>query len=267
MKKYFSFFRIQFVNGLQYRTAAYAGVVTQFAWGMMEVLMFRAFYISNPASFPMEFSALSSYIWLQQALLAMFNMWSMDKDIFSSISQGTIAYELSRPLDIYTMWMSKTLSARFSQALLRAVPILLISPLLPKPYGLSLPAGGLNFLLFLVTFVFGAVLVAAFCMLIYISAFYTISPMGVRAVMTSVTEFMTGALIPLPMFPDKVRRLLELTPFACMQNVPLRIYSGNISGREMLQAVALQLFWLCVLIGVGKLWMKRALRKVVVQGG
>ncbi|AGI39710.1 hypothetical protein Clst_1656 [Thermoclostridium stercorarium subsp. stercorarium DSM 8532] len=35
MKKYISFFRIRFINGLQYRSAAYAGIMTQFAWGSM----------------------------------------------------------------------------------------------------------------------------------------------------------------------------------------------------------------------------------------
>lgn len=33
MKKYLSFFRLRFVNGIQYRAAALAGIVTQFAWG------------------------------------------------------------------------------------------------------------------------------------------------------------------------------------------------------------------------------------------
>lgn len=31
MRKYISFFRIRFINGLQYRAAAYAGIATQFA--------------------------------------------------------------------------------------------------------------------------------------------------------------------------------------------------------------------------------------------
>jgi ABC-2 type transport system ATP-binding protein len=35
MKKYLALFRIRFVYGLQYRAAALAGVVTQFAWGAL----------------------------------------------------------------------------------------------------------------------------------------------------------------------------------------------------------------------------------------
>ena len=38
---YGSFFRLRFINGLQYRAAAYAGVATQFAWGFMEILLFH----------------------------------------------------------------------------------------------------------------------------------------------------------------------------------------------------------------------------------
>ena len=62
MKKYLSFFRLRFITGLQYRTAALAGIATQFFWGAMEILTFRAFYQSDPASFPMTLQATSSYI-------------------------------------------------------------------------------------------------------------------------------------------------------------------------------------------------------------
>ena len=66
MKKYLSFFKLRFAMGLQYRAAALAGIVTQFAWGFLEILMFRAFYRADASAFPIDFSALSSYIWLQQ---------------------------------------------------------------------------------------------------------------------------------------------------------------------------------------------------------
>ena len=40
--------------GLQYRAAALAGIVTQFAWGFLEILMFRAFYRADASAFPMD---------------------------------------------------------------------------------------------------------------------------------------------------------------------------------------------------------------------
>lgn len=55
MKKYLSFFRLRFSMGLQYRVAAFAGLVTQFAWGGMLILAYRAFYRADPNAFPMTF--------------------------------------------------------------------------------------------------------------------------------------------------------------------------------------------------------------------
>ena len=50
MKKYLSFFRMRFLMGLQYRAAAAAGVLTQFTWGFMELLVFRAFYKADASA-------------------------------------------------------------------------------------------------------------------------------------------------------------------------------------------------------------------------
>ena len=83
----------------------------------------------------------------------------------------------------------------------------------------------------------------------------------------SGTEFLAGGVIPLPFFPDKLREVMELLPFAAMQNVPLRVYSGDLAGREALRAATLQIFWLFVLAGAGQLLMKRAEQKVRIQGG
>ena len=104
-------------------------------------------------------------------------------------------------------------------------------------------------------------------MLIYISTFYTLNPMGVRVVATSMTELLAGGLIPLPFMPDGLRMALELTPFAGMQNLPLRAYSGELAGAALLRAAGLQVFWLAALVALGVSLMRAALRRVVVQGG
>ena len=267
MKSYLAMFRIRFLHGLQYRAAAYAGIATQFAWGFMEILMFAAFYKADAAAFPMRFSQLSSYIWLQQAFLALFMIWFLDEDIFAGIREGHVAYELARPLDLYWMWFVKNLAVRLSKAVLRSMPILLVAAFLPAPYGLSLPPDFGSFLWFLVTAMLGYFTVVAYCMLVYIATFYTVNPAGVRIVAVSMAEFLSGGILPLPFLPDGVRTVLELTPFASMQNLPLLIYGGSVSGTALIRGVMLQACWLLALLLLGKAWMSRAIKKVVVQGG
>jgi ABC-2 type transport system permease protein len=266
-QKYISFFRIRFVAGLQYRAAALAGIVTQFVWGALELLMFRAFYEADPAAFPMTREALSSYIWLQQALLALFMTWFLENDIFNTITEGGIAYELCRPADLYDMWFFRSMANRLSKAILRSFPILIFASFLPMPYGMRLPVNLTASLWFFITVILGFLVVVAFCMLVYIATFFTFSPVGVRMVAISVVEFFSGAVIPLPFLPDGFRQFVELLPFASMQNVPLRIYSGDINGLEIYARAGLQLFWLIVLVGFGKWLTAVALNRVVVQGG
>jgi ABC-2 type transport system permease protein len=267
MKKYWSFFRIRFTNGLQYRAAALSGVATQFFWGMMYILMYSAFYRTNPAQFPMGFSDITSYVWLQQAFLALFMSWIFDPELISSISSGGIAYEMVRPLEVYSMWYVKEIANRASMALLRCWLILLIAFFIPQPYGLKLPESIVSFLLFLVSGVLGCLVMVSLSMIISGLTFYTTSALGLRTAARTVSDFLGGGIIAIPFLPDGFRQVVSLLPFASTQNVPLRIYSGNIAGMEALFCILLQVFWLVVLLAGGRLLFRRALKRVVVQGG
>lgn len=267
MRKYISFFRLRFLTGLQYRGAALAGITTQFFWGAMQLLMFKAFYQANPSAFPMTLPALSSYIWMQQAFLALFMVWVLENELFDMISSGNIAYELCRPIDLYDLWFVRSVANRVSKWVLRSVPILLFAAFVPYPYGLSLPKSVSSFFWFFITMILGFLLVIAFTMLVYILTFYTLSPMGVRIVAVTLVEFFSGGVIPLPFLPDRIRKVVELLPFASMQNVPLRIYSGDISEKLVPRSVMLQIAWLLFFIMIGKLLIRNAMKKVVIQGG
>ena len=230
MKKYLSFFRMRFLMGLQYRAAAAAGVVTQFTWGFMELLVFRAFYQADASAFPMSFEAVASYIWLQQAFLALFMAWMMEAEIFSSIVDGNIAYEMCRPVHM-------------------------------------LPQDPMTLFLFLLTMILGTLVTVAIGVIIYTSCCFTISAQGIRIFYASACELLSGQIVPLPFMPEVVQRVLKVLPFAAMQNVPFRIYSGDLSGRAMAEAIFLQIFWLIVLVGAGWRFAKLAEKKLVVQGG
>lgn len=267
MKKYYSFFRIRFQSGLQYRMASFTALTTQFMWGLMECLAFKALLESDTDAFPMEYSALVSYIWLKEAFLALFNTWAADNDIFGLITDGGISYELCRPISIYSMWFARNAGGRMAEALLRSIPVLLISFLLPAPYKMSLPASFEAFLLFLLTLFLGLGVTVAFCMLVYILCFFTISPQGLKMIMTGAVDLLSGGLLPLPFIPQPFRTIVELLPFASMQNVPYRVYSGDLNGRELVNAIGLQIFWLFALILTGSVICKKAEKKVVIQGG
>jgi len=267
VKKYLSFFRLRFVMGLQYRGAAAAGIVTQFFWGFMEILMFHAFYEADPSAYPMTLEATSDYVWLQQAFLAFFGAWIFETEIFDVILNGNIAYELCRPIRIYDMWFARSVANRLSKGLLRCMPILVVAVFLPETYGIGAPASALHFALFLVTLALGLLVMAAMGMVLYALTLFTTSSQGLKFLYISLVEFFAGQVIPLPFFPKRLQAVMEFLPFASMANVPLRIYSGNLEGAGLARAIALQIFWLFLLVLTGRILCGRGEKRAVLQGG
>ena len=267
MKWYVSLLKLRVFQGLQYRTAALAGVATQFFWGAISIMVFLAFYGDTPQINGFTKEHLITYIWLQQSFLVFIVLWLRDSELFELIRTGNIAYELCRPLNIYGYWYTKLLSTRLSGALLRCIPLLLVAFIMPGPYGLSLPASPALALLFVITLLFGVLINVALSMFIYISVFVTLSPIGSLLIFSVTGEFLSGLILPIPLMPEPLRNVVLLLPFRYTGDLPFRIYSGNLTEVEMLWGICIQLFWLLALPLLGNRLMNMALKRLVVQGG
>ncbi|WP_228727815.1 ABC transporter permease [Fusibacter ferrireducens] len=252
---------------MQYRAAALAGVMTQFFWGMINIMIFEAFYRSSVFRPAMTMAELTTYIWLQQAFLVLIMLWIRDNTLFEMIRSGNVAYELLRPVETYYFWYFKLLAHRMSGALMRCLPILLVALLLPKPYRFVIPSDMLTFALFVVTLTLGVAITVAISMFIYISVFVTLSPRGSVLIFAVIGEFFAGLVIPIPLMPEWLRNFVYLLPFRYTGDLPFRIFTGNIGHAEAFQGLLMQCFWMISLIAVGRFLMNRVLNQLVVQGG
>lgn len=266
-RPYLTFFSMRIRCGLQYRTAALAGIATQFCWGFMYIMLYRAFRVSNPAAYPMTESETACYIWLQQAFLAMFASWSMENDLIAQIKDGTVAYELCRPVALYPMWFCKCLASRASKAALRFLPILCITSFLPDGWGMTLPHSPAAFAAFLCSMLLSVTLMVALMLIAHIAVFFLLHEGGIRSITANVIDFCSGSLIPLPLLPAGVQTALSFTPFPYLQNTPYLIYSGYYPTELIPRLLLIQLVWIAVLIPIGAVMMNRGLRRVVIQGG
>lgn len=265
MKKYLSYFKLRFNTTLEYREAALAGIVTQFFWGIMEIMIFMAFYKSGVET-DISLQDLVTLIWLRQAFYGIAS-WSKDPEISRMIEKGNIAYELCRPVSIYWIWYFKTISSRLAATLLKFSPILILASFLPSGYKLMPPESLLSFVLFLITLSLSVFVVAGILNLLYISFFYTISSKGSAALFYAVASFFAGNQIPIALMPKALQIFCYILPFGVIIDLPNRIWSGNINTQGALIGIGIQLMWIFILIIVGNLLMNKSLKKVVVQGG
>jgi ABC-2 type transport system permease protein len=267
MKPYVSLLRVRFLNGLQYRAAALAGLTTNFFWGIMLVFIFKAFYGDASASNGFSYQDLVTFVWLQQAFLSFIFLYDWDSELLDMITTGGISYELCRPINLYQVWYVKLLAKRLARGTLRFAPVIILGFLMPSPYNLSLPESPLSFLLFSITLIIGLLLLVSISMLIYISIFKTMSPIGSIGIFTIIGEFFSGMTIPVPLMPVWLQKICMMLPFRWTSDFPLRIYSGNIGTREAAIGIGVQLFWLSTLALAGMAVMKKITRLTVVQGG
>jgi len=267
MKAYLSLFRIRLLFEMQYRAAALAGVMTQFFWGIIMIMMYQAFYESSTIKPAMTVQELTGYIWLQQAFLLLIALWIRDMDLFEMIRTGNIAYELLRPINTYSFWYFKLLAHRISGAAMRCIPVLTVALLLPEKYGLKLPNGWMTFVLFAVSLLLGVIINVAISMFIYISVFLTLSPMGSLLIFSVIGEFFAGLVIPIPLMPEWLKTIVYKLPFRYAGDLPFRIFVGNIGHAEAISSIGIQLIWIIGLIFLGRFFMRQALKHLVIQGG
>lgn len=253
---------------LQYRAAAIAGVWTQLFFGFVFIMVYEAFYASSAAPKPMPMPQLVSYVWLGQALLAMLP-WNADSEVRVMVRSGAVAYELCRPVDLYALWFARSVAHRTAPTLLRAVPMtLVVTLLLPlvglEEWQLAAPVAPFAFVL---TLVAALVLACAMSTLINISLLWTIAGDGVVMMSATVVAFLSGMMVPLPLFPEWLQEVLAWLPFAGVVDMPFRVYTGGIPADQLAIVLAKQLAWTALLVMLGRYLMARGLRRIVVQGG
>lgn len=266
MRAYLSIIKIRFNLLLQYRVAAIAGIITQFFFGMIFVMVLHGFYSSTSKPMPINFHSAATYIWIGQAMLGMMP-WNGDKEIQSLIRTGDVTYELIRPMNLYDYWFARAFALRTAPTFLRAIPLFTIGLLLPKDYRMILPPNILAFLAWLVTS-FGALLIScAITNIINITTLYSISGDGIQRLLSAIVTLFSGMVVPLPLFPDKMKQILNYLPFSGLVDIPARFFTGEIQFNQLFNYFGFQILWALILYVLGKGILMRKIKDIIVQRG
>ncbi len=263
MSAYWSTFKARFRVLLQYRAAALAGLATQLFWGLIRVMIFDAFYRSTTLPQPLSREQTITYLWLIQALLLLIP-FRQDPEAQALVRSGAVSYELTRPIDLYWFWYSRSVALRTAPALLRAAPQFIIAGLF---LGMQPPASIGAGVASVISVLAAVLLSSAITTLMSISLMWTVSGDGLARLMGTIAWVLSGAVVPLPIFPEWAQRVLQLLPFAGLMDVPLRLYVGDYAAADLPRLLLNQVGWTLGLILLGRCLMGQALRRLTVQGG
>ncbi|GAB3451225.1 ABC-2 family transporter protein [Kineococcus endophyticus] len=247
-----------------YRAATAAGALTNSVFGAIKAAVLVGTVTSAGASVagydPLQ---AATFAWTTQAFLAPVSVFA-DDELARRVRTGDIAVDLARPVDPQLAGWATDLGRAAYQLLPRGVPPLVLGALLT---GLAVPASPLPYVLGVVSLVVGVSVSFAARWIVNLTAFWLTEVRGVLLLYTVLATTLTGLSIPVAWFPPWMATLAHSTPFPSMLQTPVDVVLGRAAGLGALRLLGVQLVWLAVLLGAGRLLLAVGARRLVVQGG
>src|SRR6266849_86673 len=176
---------------------------------------------------------------------------------------GIITY-LIKPVSVQWMWLARAMGESAFRLILLTAPTAIIIALL---FPVNPPASKLNFALFFLAAIGSFFIMGALNFLIGTCAIPLTSILALIRAKFWLIELLSGLLIPLSFFPRPLQIISSWLPFEHIAATPLQIYLGRLSLAASLRLLALEYFWVIVLLVLGHLWWLRATRKITIHGG
>jgi ABC-2 type transport system permease protein len=248
-----------------YRGATFAGVFTNTVFGfLMAYVLLAVVHDAGGNVGGLDANAAVTYTFVAQGFLATVGAFG-ELGIGERIRTGDIVIDLYRPVDFQQYWLAQDLGRAAFQAIFRGIPPFLLGALV---FDLQVPSSAGVWAAFVVSAAL-AVVVSFGCRFITsMSGFWLLDARGANQLATSVVMFFSGFIIPISFFPTWLADIARLLPFVAIVQLPLEIFLGlQVGAGAIAEVLAVQVLWAVVLLGIGRLVLARATRKVVVQGG
>lgn len=133
--------------------------------------------------------------------------------------------------------------------------------------GMRLPASPLHAAAFAVSLVLAYLVLFSLNFLLGLLSMLVMNIKQITWAYRGLVSLLSGALIPLWLFPAGLRAVLDVLPFRCVYDVPLNIYTGALNGGALAGQLALQLAWTAALFALGRAAWRAVHRRMTVQGG
>ena len=205
-----------------------------------------------------DFAAYFLTVFLVRQATVVWVLWDLDREI----RLGELSPKLLRPLDPY--W--EHVVGNLAEKTLR-VPVVLVPVALGLWWaGARLDLSPVNLLIFMFTLA-GAWAIRfnqqySFGLL----TFWFDQVLGLEQTYFALYIGLSGALIPLELFPDAVRAAIAYTPFPYMIDFPVQVLLGKVAGAELWRGVAAQGVWVLAFAGLRLLLWRQGLKRYGAVG-
>lgn len=262
MKLIWAYIKIGFKNNTIYRANYLLGLVGAFIQLFITMAIWKALYgtedVINDISFKMLTTNFVFSIGLQNAFA--FN----DFGVQSKYNDGSIAMEFIKPVDYRLSLLATDMGNIAFNVLTKFVPVLIISVFV---FGIKMPNSVHEFLLFIISILFGFLILWAISFIVNMTTFWIINVWSVSVLKGVFISVFSGITLPIWFLPDNVINIIKYTPFEAIYFSPIQIYLGQLDINSIVTVFIKQLFWIVVLVTIGNVMWMRGRKRLIVQGG
>lgn len=262
-KKYISIAKTSMQNTIAYRSSFIINISASLIAIISLFYLWKAIFIGHSELCGYSWEQMKAYLlitFITNTLLS----WYSETAISKKILDGSVAMDLLKPLDFQKARLAETVGSSIFESLIGIVMSIILLLIFT---GIILPKDLITWLLFIIS-LFAAILTKFG--IIYIAGlfcFWTSNPFGIAWARAAITNFFSGALVPLAFFPIWLKNISMFLPFKGIVYIPASIYLGDIKGSEAVNEVIIQLIWLVGIFALGRLLWRWAVRQVTIYGG
>jgi ABC-2 type transport system permease protein len=260
---YVEFSRVGFVNILAFRLRYFTGIITYFLNVTVYYFIWTAVFRSSVSLAGYTLAQMIAYVSVGWIIRSFY--WNtIDQEMAYEVVEGKIAMDFIKPVSIQWMWISRAMGESAFRLVLLTLPTAVILALIFPIQG---PASRENFLLFIAAVAGSFFLMAAINFMIGTCAIPLKSILALIRAKYWLIELLSGLLIPIAFFPQKLQRVMAWLPFEHIANTPLQIYLGKLDRAHAWRALGTQWLWVVALLILAHVWWDRASRKITIHGG
>ncbi|MBN2117623.1 MAG: ABC-2 family transporter protein [Anaerolineales bacterium] len=263
MKSYLAVLRGSFMVGLVYRFGFLFSIAGNIIYMSITYFLWRSIYQNRETLRGLTFDQTYIYVALGSAVFILLKTY-VDWQMSYEIREGTVATYLTKPIDLqfYELFMSLGFFLMSLGAI--TIPTIL---LLVFVFRIEIPLG-LGLAIFPFSLILAYLLSFCFDYFIGLLCFYTESVWGLSITKEILVTVLSGALIPLPFFPDVIHKILLWLPFQAIYYTPLTMVAQpNLGWGTFLPMLAVQLFWVIALFTLTRLFYNQAIKVLRISGG
>ena len=224
--------------------------------------LWRSLYANGISVEGMGLADLTTYVSVS-ILMGSFLPGNLGFAMSERVSSGDIVRDFLQPADFMTAQLARSVGTSAANLVTRLLPMVLLMVTM-APVGW--PTTSSLWAAFLTSVGLAYYLAFTIHYLTALSSFMLTEIWGVEYIKSAVVSFCAGGVVPLALFPERLRLVLEYLPFRGIYALPLSILSQPEWNSQVANSLGIQTGW-CVLLVLLSALATRAMRRLLTTAG